>query len=132
LLVEGDQLGGEANTCIWGMFENTGDSAYYFGTSFFKTQYVVFDMTTFDEFNESYIQVGFAPIKENVDIAKLRYDYSMTNYAPDNKEKDSSYAMQGTADAYDQKSTSETVVEVAKPDATETKEQPTDTVSKAN
>ena len=56
----------------------------------------------------------------------------MTTYAPDNKEKDSSYAMQGTADAYDQKSTSETVVEVAKPDATETKEQPTDTVSKAN
>lgn len=62
LLVSGKQIGTGIDNCYLGIFmsESPDQKTWFVGGSFFKDNYVVYDMSTLDK-GKDYIQVGIGP-----------------------------------------------------------------------
>ena len=78
LFIPGTEIGDEVDTCIIPLFKHNiphKSDTYILGSVFFKSYYVVFDMTPFDEQKLPYLQVGIAP-RNPVDLIGYR------QYAP--------------------------------------------------
>ena len=107
MLVPGKEMGDSSNNgniCYWGIFQSYDgtESTWEVGTAFFENYYIVFDMTPYDQYDMNYIQIGIAPINKDLDLAKLRYDYTSLDYSPEEKIDDASYVIGGFKDQYDE------------------------------
>jgi hypothetical protein len=64
LFIPGTEIGDDVDTCVIPLFKHNiphKENTYILGSVFFKSYYVIFDMTPFDELKLPYLQVGIAP-----------------------------------------------------------------------
>ena len=66
-----------------------------------KNYYMVYDMSSWDEKNATFLQLGIGEKNENLDIAKVQYDVKYNFYWPEPESLDQSVEMAGYDNPYD-------------------------------
>ena len=93
MLVSGETFADEVDTCYIGIFPNGNSKilqSWYVGNLFMKSYYMVYDLSTFDEHGEDYLQIGIGPKNPNNMLGKMQYDTSYNYYWPADESLDQS------------------------------------------
>ena len=87
LLVTGSEIGEKdlANYyhCYYGVFRsiNGDQNTWYLGADFFKSKYVIYDMSPFEK--NGYIQVGIGELNLEASLGERHYDPNSDIYDPE-------------------------------------------------
>ena len=95
-------LVGDPGSCYYGVFKSliADQKTWIVGTMLMKEYYTIFDMSPYDEFNQDYIQIGFARKNPMNVVGDTRYDKDALFFSPLNKSMDSSHVIPPWNDSY--------------------------------
>jgi len=108
LLIDSQELGLEAGSCILGIFlmtiqadkQQTRDT-WTLGSKLFKDYYFVFDQTGFNERGTPNHYIGIGERNPRNVIGEQHYDPTSPDYSPEDDELDQSIDMDGFEDPYE-------------------------------